>query len=228
MLITFIIFSFSIKEWFYQHEKYGIDSNFEATTITYPENSIKFKIDFTEKLKSKSNLLITNFTVEFEKNFLDNRVTFLDIKTEQILNDKKFSNRNIKKILKKEINYINSTEFIDKLFADFLFYKIKIPQKEINVGEIWSDETKITSKIKDEIVIKRWIKFLGYRNSENILKITEIIEIKEPFPSNKIFTGTGESIITIKNGEITNIEKNIDIDFEKYIKTTKFTLKKIE
>ncbi len=226
MLITFLILSFSLKEWFYQHERYEIESNFESTTINYPESKTKFEINFIDKQQSKSDLLVTNLNGKLEKNFLDNRVIFSEISSEQILNKKRFSNKNIKKILKKELNYINSNEFTDYFFIDSLFYKIKIPQKTIHVGEIWSDETITTSKSNDEIVIKRWIKFLGYKNSEKIIKIVENIEIREPFPSDKIFSGFGESIISIKNGEIISIHKNIEIDFEKYIKTTKFTLKK--
>jgi len=226
-LIFIFVFTFNFKEFFYQHEKYGIDDNFNETNISFVKPSeISYELTFKNIKEDKDNNKIeTNFyaIVKYQKEEEKDFLIFKDIKQTHKINKKEFINKflekRIKKDNKKEVVYQNGIfhikegiKGIDKSIFDLLFINITFPQK-IDVGYLWSIEKEKMIKIDNynyHYKEKYFIKFLGYRGNKLIFKVNYFLD-NDSLIEKKIINSYGEIILTINNHNIESIDGKIQM-----------------
>lgn len=229
-LLFIIIFNFSLndfKEWFYEHKKYGIEDNFNQSELNYNfSENLTYKFTLKEEYKNDKNVDLFFEGIQAinkENELLQSK--FTNLNQYHTINKKKFNNTKIKSLEKnifkieiknKKIIFNTKNEYFDPIVNYVFDYFPSLPEKSIDVGSLWSEiynsENTVFEK-KYNYEFKNFIKFLGYKNGNIVLKNTIFLNITEKYFSTSKGKGFGESIITINNGIIENITINIDIDW---------------
>lgn len=229
-LLFIIIFNFSLsdfKEWFYEHKKYGIDNNFTKAELNYAfSEKLTYKFTLEEKYENNKNMEL--FFEGFQKINKENELLqskFENLNQYHTINKKKYNNTKIKlleknifkfEIKSKKIIFNTKNEYFDPIVTYIFDYFPTFPEKSIDIGYLWSEtyfSESIVFEKKYNYEFKNFIKFLGYKNGNIVLKNTIFLNVTEKHFSTKKAKGFGESIITINNGIVENITVNMDIDW---------------